>query len=266
MNDLELTKESFESKLDGTRLVVWFKALAMDILTDLETSSKFQELLEAASETSGVDGYIQIKDSVWDSHTDLMKLSKFITDDNELYFADGRVYGYHHEVLMARFRNTLGNCLLALRNFGKPMVAGLQGKVSAEYLGLTLLFDLRIATPDATISFDNVRTGIPSSPAITLLMPGYIGTGKTLALANQGEVITAQEALELGLISRIIEQPGDLKKACIDSIEELAVNNPDIVEFNRQHILPSGREISAALEIYYTSISKTLISRNSNES
>ena len=240
--------------------------MAMDILTDLETSSKFQKLLDAASESNGVDGYVQIKDSVWDSHTDLMKLSKFITDDNELYFADGRVYGYHHEVLMARFRNTLGNCLLALRNFGKPMVAGLQGKVSAEYLGLTLLFDLRIATPDATISFDNVRTGIPSSPAITLLMPGYIGIGKTLALANQGEVITAQEALELGLISKIIEQPGDLKKACIDSIDGLSVNHPDIVEFNRQHILPSGREISAALEIYYTSISKTLISRNSNES
>ena len=54
MSDLELTKESFESKLDGTRLVVWFKALAMDILTDLETSSKFQELLGAASESNSV--------------------------------------------------------------------------------------------------------------------------------------------------------------------------------------------------------------------
>jgi hypothetical protein len=34
MNDLEFTKEGFESKLVGARLVVWFKALAVDILTD----------------------------------------------------------------------------------------------------------------------------------------------------------------------------------------------------------------------------------------
>lgn len=261
MNDLEFTSESFDSNVTGTALVVRLKTMAMDILTDLEISLSFQNLIKRASEAASLDGYVQIKDSLWDSHSDLTRLSELINDQDEPYTAGGRIYGYQHEVLMARYRNTLGQCLLALRSFGKPMVAGLQGRVSAEYLGLTLLFDLRIATPDTTISFDNVRSGIPSSPAITLLMPGYIGTGKTLALANQGAVITAQEALDLGLVSSIIEQGSELQQACVDSVGKLSENYPDIVEYNRQHILPPGEKISAALEVYYKSVSKMIIHR-----
>jgi enoyl-CoA hydratase/carnithine racemase len=261
MNDLEFTAESFDSSVVGNKLVVWLKTMAMDILTDLETSVSFQNLLYAASEASNLDGYIQIKDSLWASHTDITSLSQMISDDDEPYAAGGRVYGYHHEVMMARFRSTLGYCLLALRSFSKPMVAGLQGPVSAEYLGLTLLFDSRIATSDTTISFDNVRSGIPSSPSITLLMPGYIGTGKTLALANQGAVITAQEALDLGLVSSIIEQGSDLKQACIDSVGKFSENHLDIVGCNRQHILPPGEKISAALDVYYKAVSKMIIRR-----
>jgi enoyl-CoA hydratase/carnithine racemase len=90
-------------------------------------------------------------------------------------------------------------------------------------------------------------------------MPGYIGTGKTLALANQGAVITAQEALDLGLVSSIIEQGSDLKQACIDSAGKFSENHLDIVGYNRQHILPPGEKISAALDVYYNSVSKMII-------
>ena len=46
MNDLEFTAESFDSSVVGNKLVVWLKTMAMDILTDLETSVSFQNLLE----------------------------------------------------------------------------------------------------------------------------------------------------------------------------------------------------------------------------
>ncbi len=261
MKNFEVTNDSFDSRQIGNNLILRLKVQAMDILTDLETSSSFRNILEAARETDNLHNYVQIKDSEWDSHTDIDKLAQLDTNDDEFYTAAGRTYGYRHDMLMARFRNTLGYCMLALKNFGKPMVAGLQGNVSAEYLGLTLLFDLRIATPDTTISFDNVRTGIPSSPTITLLMPGFIGTGKTLALANQGAVITAQEAQDLGLISEIVEQGSDLTEACINCAAGFAECDLDIVELNRQHILPSTNEVSAALEDYYQAITLALIRR-----
>ena len=265
MKNFDVSEDSFDSRQVGSSLIVRLKVQAMDILTDLETSSSFRKVLEAGREADNLDNYVQIKDSEWDRHTDLDNLGQFNTADDELYTAAGRTYGYRHDMLMVRFRNTLGYCLLALKDFGKPMVAGLQGNISAEYLGLSLLFDSRIATPDTTISFDNVRTGIPSSPTITLLMPGYIGTGKTLALANQGAVLTAQEAQDLGMISKIVEQGSDLTEACIKCAAEFAERDLDIVEFNRQHILPSTNEVSAALETYYQAITTALIRRRTVE-
>jgi enoyl-CoA hydratase/carnithine racemase len=261
MKSFDVTGDSFNSRQIGNNLIVRLKGQAMDILTDLETSLSFRNILEAAQETDNLHNYIQIKDSEWDSHADVDKLGQLDTTDDEFYTAAGRTYGYRHDMLMARFRNTMGYCILALKDFGKPMVAGLQGNVSAEYLGLTLLFDSRIAMPDTTISFDNVRTGIPSSPTITLLMPGFIGTGKTLALANQGAVVTAQEAQDLGLISEIVEQGEDLTEACINGAAGFAGYDLDIVELNRQHILPSTNEVSAALEAYYQAITLALIRR-----
>ena len=90
MNDLEFTAESFDSSVVKNKLVVWLKTMAMDILTDLETSRSFQNLLDAASEASNLDGYIQIKDSLWASHTDITSLSQMISDDDEPYAAGGR--------------------------------------------------------------------------------------------------------------------------------------------------------------------------------
>lgn len=265
MKTFDVSGDSFDSRQDGNSLIVRFKVQAMDILTDLESSSRFREILEVAREADDLDNYVQIKDSGWDSHADFSNLGQLNAAEDEIYTAEGRTYGYHHDMLMVRFRNTLGYLLLMLKDFGKPMVAGLQGNVSAEYLGLSLLFDSRIATADTTISFDNIRTGIPSSPTITLLMPGYIGTGKTLALANQGAVITAQEALDLGLISKTVDQGSDLTSACIDCAATYAERNLDIVDFNRQHILPSTNELNVALEAYYQAITKMLIRRRAVE-
>ena len=265
MKNFDVSEDSFESRQVGNSLIVRLKGQAMDILTDLETSSSFRQTLDAAREADSLDYYVQIKDSEWDSRKDLDDLGQLNSADDDLYTAGGRTYGYHHDMLMVRFRNTLGYCLMALKDFGKPMVAGLQGNISAEYLGLTLLFDCRIATPDTTISFDNVRTGIPPSPTVTLLMPGYIGTGKTLSLANQGAVITAQEAKDLGLISKIVEQGSDLTEACINCAAEFAEHDLNIVEFNRQHILPSTNEFAAALEIYYQAVTEALVRRRADE-
>jgi len=265
MKNFEVTNDNFDSRQIGNNLILRLKVQAMDILTDLEASSSFYNILETARETASLHNYVQIKDSEWDSHADFDKLVQLDPTDDEFYTAAGRTYGYRQDMQMVRFRNSLGRSMLALKDFGKPMVAGLQGNVSAEYLGVTLLFDSRIAMPDTTISFDNVRTGIPSSPTITLLMPGFIGTGKTLALANQGAVITAQEAQDLGLISEIVEQGSDLTEACINCAAGFAECDLDIVQFNRQHILPSTNDFSAALEAYYQAVTLALYRRRAGE-
>jgi enoyl-CoA hydratase/carnithine racemase len=208
-----------------------------------------------------VFGYAQINDGKWDSRADIDSLIKTISENDQLHVGRGWVYGYHSDVLIARFKNTIGNYLHQIISISKPTVAGFRGRISAEYLGLTLAFGSRVATRDTTFSFDNVRTGIPSSPGVTHLMPRYIGIGKTMAFANQGATISAEEALALGLISELVESDQDIDDVCIEYIQGLSSHDRNVLKFNRQHILPSRDDVNSALERYYDAMSTVVANR-----
>jgi len=261
MNKLDLDTEYFESRVTESAVVARFKEQAMDILTDVDAGSGFLDFLERVNDETDLPGYVQVNDGAWDSQADVDKLGQFFTDNEEMHVKHGRGYGYLHNVVAARFRNTIGRYLRTLVAFSKPIVAGFQGRISAEYLGLSLAFDARFAAANTTFTFDNVRSGIPASPGITHLMPRYIGLGRTLAFANQGETIDAEQALELGLISGIIDDGQDLAEVCVEYIQNLSKHHRDILQSNRQSILPSIADIDTALDRYYDSMGKVITSR-----
>jgi enoyl-CoA hydratase/carnithine racemase len=92
-------------------------------------------------------------------------------------------------------------------------------------------------------------------------MPRYIGLGRTLAFANQGETIDAEQALELGLITGIIDDGQELAQVCVEYIQTLSSHHREILQSNRQSILPSAGDISTALDEYYASMAKVITSR-----
>jgi len=162
MSKFDLDTEYFESTLTESVVVVRFKAQAMAILTEINASSGFLDFLEGVNDETDLPGYVQVNDGGWDSQADVDKLGRFFSENEDLYVKHGRDYGYLHGIVAARFRNTIGRYLHALLIFSKPIVAGLQGRISAEYLGLALAFDARFAAANTTFTFDNVRTGIPA--------------------------------------------------------------------------------------------------------
>jgi enoyl-CoA hydratase/carnithine racemase len=261
MNKLDLDTEYFESSVTKGAVVARFKAHAMDILTEINAGSGFLDFLERVNDETDLAGYVQVNDGAWDSQADVDKLGQFFSENEEMHVKHGRDYGYLHEVVAARFKNTIGRYLRTLITFSKPIVAGFQGRISAEYLGLTLAFDARFAAANTTFTFDNVRTGIPASPGISYLMPQYIGLGRTLAFANQGETIDAEQALALGLISGIIDEGQDLAQVCAEYIQNLSGRHREILQSNHQSILPSTEDINKALDKYYHAMGKVIVSR-----
>ena len=261
MNKLDLETEYFESRVSEGAVIARFKAQAMDILTEIGAGSGFLDFLEGVNDETDLLGYVQLNDGAWDSQADVDSLGRFFSENEELHGRHGREYGYLHDVVAARFRNSIGRYLSALLVFSKPIIAGFQGRISAEYLGLSLAFDARFAAANTTFTFDNVRTGIPASHGITHLMPRYIGLGRTLAFANQGETIDAEQALELGLISGIIDDGQDLAQVCVEYLQTLSKHHREILQSNRQSILPSAEAISAALDRYYDSMGTVITSR-----
>jgi enoyl-CoA hydratase/carnithine racemase len=264
MSKIEAITDIFESQLVNNIAITHLKGQALDIVTNPQDCEEFFTLLKTVNDSPEVLGYVQIHDSEWDSHSAVNELVDLILKDTGHVVGGGRQFGYQHDVIAARFRHSMGRTLLTMIQFSKPAIAGLQGRISGEYLGHTLAYDARIATADTTFSFDSIHTGLPASPGITCLMPRYIGIGRTMSLLQGGSTIDAQEAYSLGLISEIVEDPQELIEHCTKRIQTATANHHHLVKYYRQHILPSAAEVKDAIENYIDAMARSIVQLRKN--
>lgn len=92
----------------------------------------------------------------------------------------------------------------ALRELPVPVIARVRGLSLGAGLEIMASCDLRIATQDSTFGMPEVKVGIPSVVEAALL-PGLIGMGRTRRILYLGENISAKEALEWGLVEKIVK-------------------------------------------------------------
>ena len=99
---------------------------------------------------------------------------------------------------------TYNPLILQLRALPKPVIAALNGPVAGAGLGIALACDLRVAVPDATLTVGFNGIGLAPDSGVSLLLPALIGLGRAAEVTFSNRAITAEEALDWGLINRII--------------------------------------------------------------
>jgi enoyl-CoA hydratase len=109
-----------------------------------------------------------------------------------------------------RFITDLHRCFLAIRQSEKIVVASINGYALGAGLELAASCDLRIASENARFGMPEVKVGIPLVIEAALL-PGLICLGRTAEMVYMGEMIDAQEALQIELINKVVSQK-NLKK------------------------------------------------------
>jgi enoyl-CoA hydratase/carnithine racemase len=95
----------------------------------------------------------------------------------------------------------------ALAESRSVVVAGIDGAARGGGVELALACDLRIATPDATFGEPGVRFGLFGAWGGTVRLPRVVGEGNALDFALSGRVVDAEEALRMGLVSRVVDDP-----------------------------------------------------------
>ncbi len=118
----------------------------------------------------------------------------------------------------------------------KPIVAAVNGHCLAGGLELALSCDIRIAEDHATFGLTEVKWGIIPAAGGTQRLPRLIGTGKALEMILTAQRISAQEALECGLVSRVVAQ-GESVPAAMEVAEQICRNGPLAVRAAKEAIL-----------------------------
>lgn len=103
----------------------------------------------------------------------------------------------------------------------KPVIAAVEGYAVAGGLELALWCDLRVAARDATFGVFNRRWGVPLIDLGTVRLPRLIGHGRALDLVLTGRAVGAEEALQMGLVNRVVEK-GHALFAALDLASSLA--------------------------------------------
>jgi enoyl-CoA hydratase/carnithine racemase len=86
----------------------------------------------------------------------------------------------------------------------KPVIAAIEGYAVGGGLELAIWCDLRVAARDATLGMLNRRFGVPAIDLGTIRLPRMIGQGRALDLILTGRAVQADEALQIGLVDRVV--------------------------------------------------------------
>lgn len=95
----------------------------------------------------------------------------------------------------------------------KPLVCAITGYCVAGGLELALMCDLRVMEENAVLGFYNRRFGVPLIDGGTVRLPALIGLSRALDLILTGRTVTAKEALEIGLVNRVVAVGAGLGQA-----------------------------------------------------
>jgi enoyl-CoA hydratase/carnithine racemase len=109
-----------------------------------------------------------------------------------------------------------------LLNLDKPVVAALHGFCIGSGLEIALLCDLRIAATGTVFALPEVRLGMIPAAGGTQTLPRAVGGSKAVDLLLTGRRFQAEEALSMGLVTRLTS-PGSLREEAWRLAESLAV-------------------------------------------
>ncbi len=86
----------------------------------------------------------------------------------------------------------------------KPIIAAINGPAVGVGATLPMQWDVRIAGERARIGFVFVRRGLTPEAISTWTLPRLIGMSRAAELLYTGRILSAREALEYGLVSRVV--------------------------------------------------------------
>ncbi|MCW3011361.1 MAG: enoyl-CoA hydratase/isomerase family protein [Solirubrobacterales bacterium] len=129
-----------------------------------------------------------------------------------------------HEMMLGQ--QHWAGAFMKIHELPQPVIAAVNGAAAGGGLGLAMTADIRIASPEARFNAAFVRIGLSAGDVgVSWSLPRAIGMARAAEIMLTGRFVGAEEALAIGLVTRVV--PGDeLLEAAFDTAARIAANTP----------------------------------------
>ncbi len=184
---------------------------------DTATRAELAATLTAANEDPAIAGVVITgKGDAFCAGQDLEESQAFDPANAELWVEDLR-----------RF-------LSAIRDLDKPCVAAVNGTAAGAGMQVALLCDMRIGHAGVRIGQPEIRVGLASVIGVHLLSL-TLGHARTTDLALSGRLVDADEALAIGMLTRLVEADAVIDEA-IAAVRDLLQRPANAFRLSKQRL------------------------------
>ena len=132
-----------------------------------------------------------------------------------------------------RGADVLHQAIVDFRRIPYPVVGAINGVAAGAGFSLALMCDLRIASAEAAFVCAYGRIGASPDGGMTYFLPRVVGPARALELLLEDPLLSADQALELGLVSKVVAAE-ELHEAARAKAESLAEKAPHYVRMAKQ--------------------------------
>ena len=180
MNNIRLTAEGAIGRITLARPE---KKNALDRATADELAEALFALSESAVKVVAIDG----EGPDFCAGADLAALEEMLDSPRQHHIDDAKA---------------LGHVFHTIRRMEKPVVALVKGRAYAGGAGLASACDIVLAHEDARFAYPEVTIGFVPAMVMTMLRRS-VGEKQAFDLVSTGRILSADEAQEIGLVSRV---------------------------------------------------------------
>lgn len=149
------------------------------------------------------------------------------------------------EGLEERMRGLLHRLVRSMVDNPKPIIALVDGVAAGFGCDLALCCDMRVGTSRARFGEIFIKRGLMPDGGGTYTLPRLIGAGRAFDMLLTGDIVEAEEALRIGLLSRIVKDEAE----ALQLVQRIAAGPPLVLrEIKRAVWAGLSAPLDAALE------------------